>query len=116
METPQQSSQDSLESFKSDEKKSLVKLGIPTKHKCDTWENFFDLTIEQKKMEKVRYAKEEQDKYFRYLEENRGDVHYYKVQYFSYRYEREVKNIIIYYLLMFYHFYNNTNNREKMVS
>ena len=41
-------------------------------------------------MDRLKLAEETQAAYLNYLNENDGDVHYYKVQYFSFRYKREV--------------------------
>jgi hypothetical protein len=52
--------------------------------------DFVNVSNSLGKMDKLYKAKEKREEYDNYVKENGGDIHYYKVQYFSYRYLREV--------------------------
>jgi hypothetical protein len=70
--------------------------------------DFVNVTNSVGKMEKLHKAKEKREEYNNYVKENGGDIHYYKVQYFSYRYLREV-------IVNNKNYNKNIINRIKMV-
>ena len=52
--------------------------------------DFVDITGTRKKMDRLNKSKKAREEYLNDIKRNGGDVHLYKVQNFTFRYEREV--------------------------